>query len=335
MTLRNNLLAVLALLAGNLLMSCGSSKKNSVRTEEDETTQNFIQAPAFNADSAYSYISAQVGFGPRVPNSSAHNACGDYIAGQLERFGAEVHNQYADVMAYDGTILKARNIIGAFSPESKKRVLLCAHWDSRPYADQDEEKHHHTPIDGANDGASGVGVLLEIARQIQLQSPAVGIDIIFFDAEDYGIPDFYTGPYKPDTWCLGAQYWGRIPHVSEYKARFGILLDMVGAKDAVFYYERFSARTAENVMKKIWDMAAQLGYGKYFIRQQGIEVTDDHVYVNMFRQIPCVDIIHYDINGDTGFASTWHTTDDTIDHIDKATLQAVGQTVMGVIYNEK
>ena len=329
-----NALAALALLTGSALISCGSSKENSNRTEETET-QTLIQAPAFNADSAYAYIDAQVKFGPRVPNSPAHKTCGNYLASQLERFGAKVYNQYADLMAYNGAILKARNIIGAYKPDTKKRVMLCAHWDSRPYADQDDEKYHHTPIDGANDGASGVGVLLEIARQIQLQAPAVGIDIVFFDAEDYGIPDFYKGPYKPDTWCLGSQYWGRIPHVSDYKARFGILLDMVGAKGAAFYYEGFSARTANNVMKKIWNTAERLGYGQYFIKQEGGEVTDDHVYVNRFRGIPCVDIIHYDIQGNTGFNPTWHTTDDTIENIDKATLQAVGQTVMEVIYNEK
>ncbi len=329
-----NALAALALLTGSALISCGSSKENSNRTEETET-QTLIQAPAFNADSAYAYIDAQVKFGPRVPNSPAHKTCGNYLASQLERFGAKVYNQYADLMAYNGAILKARNIIGAYKPDTKKRVMLCAHWDSRPYADQDDERYHHTPIDGANDGASGVGVLLEIARQIQLQAPAVGIDIVFFDAEDYGIPDFYKGPYKPDTWCLGSQYWGRIPHISDYKARFGILLDMVGAKGAAFYYEGFSARTANNVMKKIWNTAERLGYGQYFIKQEGGEVTDDHVYVNRFRGIPCVDIIHYDIQGNTGFNPTWHTTDDTIENIDKATLQAVGQTVMEVIYNEK
>ena len=329
-----NALAALALLTGSALISCGSSKENSNRTEETET-QTLIQAPAFNADSAYAYIDAQVKFGPRVPNSPAHKTCGNYLASQLERFGAKVYNQYADLMAYNGAILKARNIIGAYKPDTKKRVMLCAHWDSRPYADQDDERYHHTPIDGANDGASGVGVLLEIARQIQLQAPAVGIDIVFFDAEDYGIPDFYKGPYKPDTWCLGSQYWGRIPHISDYKARFGILLDMVGAKGAAFYYEGFSARTANNVMKKIWNTAERLGYGQYFIKQEGGEVTDDHVYVNRFRGIPCVDIIHYDIQGNTGFNPTWHTTDDTIENIDMATLQAVGQTVMEVIYNEK
>lgn len=334
MSFFKNMALMCAPLIGAMLVSCGSSKKNSSQTEEAET-RVMTEAPAFDADSAYSYISAQVKFGPRVPNTSAHKACGDYLASQLQRFGAKVYNQYAELIAYDGTILKGRNIVGAYKPESKKRVLLCAHWDSRPYADQDEEKYHRTPIDGANDGASGVGVLLEIARQIQLKSPEIGIDIIFFDAEDYGIPEFYEGTYKPDTWCLGSQYWGRIPHVSGYKARFGILLDMVGAKDATFFYEGYSSRTAHNAMTKIWDMAEKLGYGRYFVKDGGGEVTDDHVYVNQYRQIPCVDIIHYDMQGSTGFNPTWHTRADDMEHIDKATLQAVGQTVMGVIYNER
>ena len=163
------------------------------------------------------------------------------------------------MIAYDGTILKSRNIIGAYKPESKKRILLCAHWDSRPYADNDPDpKNHHTPILGVNDGASGVGVLLEIARQIQKEQPALGIDIVFFDSEDYGIPEFYDGKYKQDTWCLGSQYWARTPHVQNYNARYGILLDMVGGKDATFYYEGYSARTARSEMKKIWKKAHEL-----------------------------------------------------------------------------
>ena len=289
MNFLRNTLVTTVLLAGTALISCGnSSKKDSGSSEETTKNETIITAPAFSSDSAYQYIAEQVAFGPRVPNTPAHKACGDYLAKQLERFGAKVYNQSADLIAYDGTILKARNIVGVYNPENKKRVLLCAHWDSRPYADQDKEENHHRPIDGANDGASGVGVLLEIARQIQMQAPAIGIDIAFFDAEDYGIPEFYEGNYKQDTWCLGSQYWGRIPHVTDYKARFGILLDMV-----------------------------------------------DHVYVNQLRQFPCVDIIHYDNEGNTGFNPTWHTLNDNLEHIDKSTLQAVGQTVMGVIYNEK
>ena len=207
--------------------------------------------------------------------------------------------------------------------------------DSRPYADEDDPQHHHTPIDGANDGASGVGVLLEIARQLQQQAPAIGIDIVFFDAEDYGTPDFYQGKHPSDSWCLGSQYWGRIPHTPDYKARFGILLDMVGAPNATFYYEYYSKETANDAMKKIWKTAESLGYGNYFVPQDGGSITDDHIYVHSFRQIPCVDIIHYDTSTNTGFVPTWHTLDDTLEHIDKSTLKAVGQTVMTVIYNEK
>lgn len=314
--------------------ACGSSKKNDNSIEKEETVSN-VQVPAFNADSAYAYVKKQVDFGPRVPNSKAHKECGNYLAAELERFGAKVYNQYADLVAYDGTLLKSRNIIGEYNPDSEKRVLLFAHWDSRPYADSDEEKYHHTPIDGANDGASGIGVLLEIARQIQKQSPAIGIDIVFFDAEDYGIPEFYKGNYKSDTWCLGSQYWGRIPHTPDYKAKYGILLDMVGGKNATFYYEGYSQRTANSIMKKIWNAADKLGFGNMFIKEKGGEITDDHIYVNRFRRIPCVDIIHYDINSDTGFNPTWHTVNDTMENIDRATLQAVGQTVLQVIYNEK
>lgn len=326
-----NLLFLLAALL--LIPACGSSNKN--RQESETENQPLVKAPDFNADSAYLYIKKQVDFGPRVPNTDAHRSCGEYLAKQLENFGAKVYNQYADLMAYDGTILKARNIIGVYNPDTKKRVLLAAHWDSRPYADADEEKHYHTPIDGANDGASGVGVLLEIARHLQQQAPAIGIDIVFFDAEDYGMPDFYKGPYKPDTWCLGSQYWGRIPHTPDYKARFGILLDMVGSKNATFYYEGYSKRTANQPMQKIWDTAHRLGYTQHFIKSDGGEVTDDHVYVNNYRQIPCVDIIDFSPNSPDGFNPTWHTLNDNLDHIDKATLQAVGQTVMTVIYNEK
>ena len=219
-----NVLVIPVLLLVLTAVACGNSKSRNDRTETVD--KEVIKAPEFNADSAYQYIQVQADFGPRVPNTQAHKECGEYLAGQLEKFGAKVYNQYADLIAYDGTILKSRNIIGAYKPESKKRILLCAHWDSRPYADNDPDpKNHHTPILGVNDGASGVGVLLEIARQIQKEQPALGIDIVFFDSEDYGIPEFYDGRYKQDTWCLGSQYWARTPHVQNYNARYGILLD--------------------------------------------------------------------------------------------------------------
>lgn len=329
-----NILAAPALLLLLTAVSCGNSNKGN---QTEAVTKDVIKAPEFNADSAYQYIQAQADFGPRVPNTQAHRDCGNYIAGQLEKFGAKVYNQYADLIAWDGTVLKSRNIIGAYKPESKKRVLLFAHWDSRPYADNDpDEKNHHTPILGVNDGASGVGVLLEIARQLQKQSPEIGIDIALFDAEDYGTPQFYNGPQKKDTWCLGSQYWARTPHLENYNARYGILLDMVGGKDATFFYEGYSARTARSEMKKIWDKAHELDYGKYFVKEEVGDVIDDHMYVNQLARIPCVDIINYDENSpSSSFGSFWHTVNDTMELIDRNTLKAVGQTVMDVIYNEK
>lgn len=330
-----NISAIPVLLLVLTAVACGNSKSKSDQTEEAD--KEVIQAPEFNADSAYHYIQAQADFGPRVPNTQAHKDCGDYIAAQLEKFGAKVYNQYADLTAYNGTTLKARNIIGAYKPESKKRVMLCAHWDSRPYADNDPDpKNHHTPILGVNDGASGVGVLLEIARQLQQEQPALGIDIIFFDAEDYGTPQFESGYHTSDTWCLGSQYWGRTPHVKDYNARYGILLDMVGGKGSTFYYEGYSAATAHSQMKKIWKKAHELGYDKYFVKKDGGETIDDHIYVHRLARIPCVDIINYDENNpQSTFGSFWHTVDDTMENIDRNTLKAVGQTVMGVIYNEK
>ena len=335
MRIKSLFIAPFMLLALTGVVACGSSKKS----DDTQATEKkvVIKAPAFDADSAFTYVKAQTDFGPRVPNTQAHRDCGEYLAQQLAKFGAKVYNQYADLEAWDGTILKARNIIGAYNPDSKKRIMLCAHWDSRPYADYDaDEKNHKKPIDGANDGASGVGVLLEIARQIQKEAPTVGIDIIFFDAEDYGTPAWHRGIYKPHDWCLGSQYWGRTPHVQGYYARYGILLDMVGGKGGTFYYEPYSYRTARKEVKKIWEKAHELGYGSYFVKQEGSEVTDDHVYVNQLARIPCVDIINYDpVYENSSFGPTWHTVNDNISNIDRNTLKAVGQTVMDVIYNEK
>lgn len=315
--------------------SCGTNNKtNSVQEPEKNIT---VKAPQFDADSAYKYIQAQVDFGPRNPNSKGHAACGEYLAAKLAEHGAKVTNQNVELPAYDGTLLKARNIIGSFKPESKKRIALFAHWDTRPWADNDpNEKNHHTPILGANDGASGVGVLLEIARLINQQQPELGIDIIFLDAEDYGAPQFYKGEHLEEQWCLGAQYWARNPHVEGYNARFGILLDMVGGKDATFFKEVYSEKFARGINKKVWKKANDAGYGRYFINETGGQITDDHLFINRLAGIPTIDIIPNDENCElSSFGPTWHTVNDNMDVIDKSTLKAVGQTVLEVIYNEK
>ena len=312
-----------------LLVACGGKK-----APQTAQPQSSVVVPAFNADSAYRYAAQQVAFGPRVPNTEAHVACGNWLAQELEGFGAKVTSQQITLRAYDGTPLKARNIIGSYKPETNKRVLLCAHWDSRPWADADPDpKNHRNPILGANDGASGVGVLLEIARQLQAQPTDIGIDIIFFDAEDYGTHADDTEPADGITWCLGSQYWARVPHVEGYMARFGILLDMAGGKDARFHREGYSDGYAKHIVDKVWAAAHATGFGQWFPYADGGVITDDHVPINQIARIPCIDIIgHYP---ETGFAPTWHTMDDTMENIDPAVLRAAGQTVMQVIYNER
>lgn len=311
---------------------CNSAGKQAQTTTP--VSQNAV--PQFDADSSFLYVKSQCDFGPRVPNTKAHDACADYLVVQMERFGAKVIRQTADLRGYDGTTLKATNIIASYRPEQAERVLLCAHWDCRPWSDQDANPaNHHKPVMGANDAASGVGVLMEIGRQLQKQQPAVGVDIIFLDAEDYGTPEFYSGPKDEDSWCLGTQYWAKNPHVKGYKARFGVLLDMVGAPGAVFYKEQGSLNYAPRVVEKIWSKAREYGFSGYFIDGAGGAITDDHLYINRLAGIPCVDIIHFDPHSRNGFGDYWHTTNDTMQNVDKHTLQAVGQTVLGVLFDEK
>jgi len=286
-----------------------------------------VTAPAFNEDSAYYFIEKQVSFGPRIPNTISHVKCSDYLVQTLKKQNAIVTEQDMQVKAFDGTILRAKNIIASFNPNATKRILLAAHWDTRPWSDEDEKSPNKT-FDGANDGASGVGVLLEIARVIQQSElkPKVGVDIILFDAEDYGKSE------HKDSYCLGSQYWSKNKHEQNYSAYYGILLDMVGAKDAKFCKEGVSMEYAPSVVNKIWDYATTLGYGNYFISQNAGSITDDHFYVNKIAKIPMVDIIDYRPN--SGFGEFWHTQNDNIQIIDKATLKAVGQTVLHVLYNE-
>jgi len=335
MTLKHTI-AGLALVASLLFFGCNSKKSGNTTKENTAKATRNVVVPVFNQDSAYQYIARQVAFGPRVPNTAEHAACASYLAGELKRFGADVIVQEADVVAFDNTVLKAKNIIGQYNIDNPKRVLLCAHWDTRPFADYDSDpSKRNEPIDGANDGASGVGVLLEIARQIQQTQPAIGIDIIFFDAEDYGQPAHIQMPQKEDTWCLGSQYWGANPHVDDYRAKYGILLDMVGAPDAYFFQEEHSMSYEPDLVNTIWDIAADLGYGYHFKKEIGGWITDDHVYVTNLRNFPCIDIIQYNPQSRLGFGDYWHTHNDTMENINKNTLKAVGQTVLEVIYREE
>ncbi len=292
-------------------------------------------APTFNADSAFAYVAAQCAFGPRVPNTKAHRLCGAYIAEKFKSFGATVADQYADVKAFDGTVLKARNIIASYNPGAKVRILICGHWDSRPWADNDsDENNHRKPVLGANDAASDVAVMLEMARLVQLHPVKIGIDFICFDAEDYGAPEWAKETGDALSWCLGSQYWAANPHVFGYKARFGILMDMVGGRGSTFCKEGHSQRYAPQVVDLVWNTAEQSSYGRFFPMRDGGYVTDDHVPVNEIAGIPCIDIIPHFTYGSSGFGPTWHTVSDDMEHIDRQVLKAVGQTVIQVIYNE-
>jgi len=319
------------------LISCGQKGTNAAAAAADTASAPASTAPTFDSDSAYSYVSRQVAFGPRVPNTDAHKSCSKYLASEMKRFGAKVYQQETTLTAYNGTQLQACNIIGSFNQESSKRILLFAHWDTRPFSDEDANpENFRKPIDGADDGASGVGVLLEIARQLGLKNPNIGIDIAFFDAEDYGVAKFDREKYKDtnETWCLGTQFWTKNPHVKNYKADYGILLDMVGAKNAVFYKEFTSMRYAARFVDDIWDTARDLGYGKCFIASDGGAIVDDHEFVIKGLNIPCLDIINYDPQSETGFASYWHTQNDNMQNIDRNVLKAVGQTLLETIYKQ-
>lgn len=304
-------------------------KEEPVINDKPVVQRAHVVPPDFNADSAFAYVKAQADMGPRTPGSKAHDKAVAYYEKQFKKYGAEVTIQKGNVTTYDNKPWVLKNIIATYNPKAEDRILLCAHWDSRPFADKDKDNGNHTKAcPGVNDGASGVGVLMEIARLISTKAPNVGIDIILFDLEDYG-----DNGGNPNTWCLGSQYWSRNLHVPYYGAKFGVLLDMVGAKDAVFPKEGLSREYAGEYVNKIWGTAQKLGYGNHFINQESPKMTDDHVAVNELAQIPCVDILHYNWH-ENEFFEHHHTTTDDINAIDKNTLKAVGQTLLEVIYNE-
>ena len=296
-----------------------------------------IDIPTFNADMAYRYIEKQVSFGPRVPNSPAHDSCAAWLKREFHGIGARVIVQHADLKAYTGEILKAKNIIAVYNPDAKRRVMLAAHWDSRHMAEWDADPDKRMePILGADDGASGVGVLLEIARNLDVHKiEGLGVDIVLFDAEDIGQPRGGGGfTEQKDTWCLGSQHWSHNKHVSDYRAMYGILLDMVGSKNARFPREDVSMQYAPDVVNKVWTEAQKAGYSSYFDFSKAPGVTDDHLYVNQIAKIPMIDIINRPVTSETGFGHYWHTHKDDMSVIDKQTLTAVGQTVLNVLYKE-
>ncbi|MGB0367849.1 MAG: M28 family peptidase [Flavobacteriales bacterium] len=289
-------------------------------------------APAFNADTAYHFITQQLAFGPRVPSTIGHQLCGDFLVGKLTEYGLSVTEQKDTIIGFNQRPFPLRNIICSVNPENKERILLCAHWDSRPYTDQDVENREDSLI-GANDNASGVSVLLEIARNLGVSKPKIGIDLVFFDMEDQGRPAYDADANSADHgYCLGSKYWAE--NRVGVKPSFGILLDMVGAENAEFTMEGTSVKHAKSTLNQVWDLATQLGYSQNFRYNLTRAITDDHSNVIEIAEIPCIDIIQYDASTPTGFGKYWHTHNDNLSIIDKKTLKAVGHTLQQLLYNQ-
>ena len=330
------------------LLNCGNTKSSSA----NEAAQQPV-GPTFVADSAYLFCEQQCQFGPRTMNSAAHDQCEQWIIQKFQQYGLTVTTQKATLKGYDGTPLQSTNIIASYRPELTDRILLCAHWDCRPWADNDpDEANWHKPVLAANDAATGVAVMLEIARLISSVEAAkstaaadsslstihssLGIDFLCFDAEDYGFPQWETIDDPGNTWALGSKYWAENPHTAGYKARYGILLDMVGGQGAQFYQEIMSKHYAKHIVDKVWQAAAVVGFGSSFPTAEGGGITDDHIPVNTVANIPCIDIIpYYPTCEQSSFGPTWHTLNDDMAHLDKNTLRAVGQTIIQVLFSEK
>lgn len=285
-------------------------------------------APAFDADSAYAFIEKQLSFGPRIPNTQAHVDCANWMISKFEAYGAAAQIQAAEITDKSGKRINMKNIVASYNPTATVRVMLTAHWDSRPVADKDPTTPTK-PVPGANDGASGVGIILEVARQFGIKAPAVGVDLILWDAED-------NGNYNDnDSWCLGSQYWAKHPHKANYTAKYGINLDMVGAKDARYTKDGYSLQFARPETDKVWNIALQLGYGAYFSPVfTDFASIDDHFFVMDIAGIPMVEVIDRNINSGE-FFEHWHRATDDLSTIDKATLKATGQTMLEVLYREK
>ncbi|RZK41452.1 MAG: M28 family peptidase [Pedobacter sp.] len=316
---------IIACIISIFLQACQSNP-----TENEEKVELTLVSPEFDADSAFSYVKDQVDFGPRIPSTPAHAKCAVYLEKKLKSFGAEVVVQQASVKTFDGKTHQLKNIIATLNPKKTRRVLISAHWDTRPFSDKDPDgSNRNRTFDGANDGASGVAVILEIARQIQLKEPNVGVDFALWDIEDYGNANDPSP--EGNTWCLGSQYWAKHNVFLGSKPIYGINLDMVGGDGAKFNMDEVSRKYASDILSKVWGIAQEIGYSSYFVNSNSGRLTDDHYWVNQ-TGIPCIDIIDY--NDETNFYKNWHTQLDNIHHINRNTLKAVGQVVLETIYRE-
>ncbi|HSQ76477.1 MAG TPA: M28 family peptidase [Bacteroidota bacterium] len=321
-------------MAGILLLSCAAgcsqqqSDKPPANTSPTPSTAVEHQrsaTPVFDGERAFSYLLKQTSFGPRNPNSKGHAACRGYLAETLRRAADDVRLQEFAADGYDGETLRLTNIIAAFRPELKTRILLCAHWDTRPRADRDEHPQlREQPILGANDAASGVAILLELAALMKSNPPPVGVDIVLFDGEDYGKEQDHH------LYLIGSRYFARHKQ-PDYVPRFGILLDMVGDTFLELPREMHSVRSAPDVVSMVWSAARELGVTQ-FVDADGEEILDDHVPLNE-AGIKTIDIIDFNYPDDSH--RYWHTHQDIPENCSSESLHAVGTVLTHVVYGQR
>ena len=291
-----------------------------------------VAVPAFSADSAYALVERQLSFGNRTPGSKGWEQCAAWLEQQLRRHCDTVIVQPFKATLWNGQSVPGRNIIGSLNPTAQKRVLLAAHWDSRLWADHDpDDANHRNPVPGANDGASGAAVLLEMARAMSQMPPSVGVDFIFFDVEDQGQPE-WADTYEDNTWCKGSQHWAKNPHRMFYLADYGILYDMVGTSEPRYTKEEISMNFAQGLMNKMWSCASYLGYGNIFVDELSGAILDDHLYVNQILRVPMIDIVQN--SPSCSFYTHWHTVKDDLDAVDRNTLKTVATVSLKVIYSD-
>ena len=272
----------------------------------------------FDGQRAFGYLQQQMQFGPRIPGTPAHERTGDWILERLRATADTVVVQSITHVTRQGQTLRLRNFLARFRPAAADHVLLLAHWDTRPHADQSANLgQQRLPVPGANDGASGVAVLLGVADALKAKAPAMGVDLLFVDGEDYG--DFAT---DTNDVLIGSRYFAA-HQPPGYPPLFAVLFDMVADKDQQFYYEANSEAFAPEVVDRVWHVAADLGYGRVFIPGVKHNLTDDHVALQK-AGIHAIDVVDFDY-------PYWHTTEDTIDKVSAASLQVVGDVAVALV----
>ena len=308
---------MLVILVVYLLAACsGDAKQGSAAQRADSAGAT---STGFNGNAAYNYAKAQVDFGPRVPGTSAAKHAGDWIIRQMRARADTVIVQSFTYTTADGKKLPLRNILARFRPELSERVLYLTHWDSRPVSESAATvAEKKMPVPGANDGASGVGMFVALGDLLKKTKPNVGVDLLFTDGEDYG--DF--GPPQVDV-LIGAKYFAAHPPSPGYKPLYGVLWDMIGDKDLRIPYEMISFQQAPEVVSRVWQTAADLGYGDIFVQESGGEVTDDHVPLlqSGLRVIDVIDLTY----------PPHHTPQDTMDKISAKSLATVGDVAAALV----